>query len=169
MTENQNDINIDNNLKIICESENPYKFILSHFIDAKGNRLDLKSNHERFAELMEREGLIRGTNGFCSIERFGLKVFNSGGWLEYLSNQEKQETEFELKKQEKELLDTEIKLLQKNKLKYEETIREQNDRIRNLTEKLKWVSLIQKYWWVIVTCIGAGWSLGELLHKLGWT
>lgn len=36
------------------------------------------------------------------------------------------------------------------------------------TEKLKWVSLIQKYLFVIVTCIGIGWSSGELLDKLGW-
>lgn len=64
-------------------------------------------------------------------------------------------------------LDLEIKLLQKRKLEYEEKIREQNDRIRNLTEKLKFISLIQKYWWVIVTCIGIGWYLGEVLDKLG--
>ncbi|WP_299255310.1 hypothetical protein [uncultured Lacinutrix sp.] len=169
MTEHQNDINIDVNLKILCESDNPYEFDLKNFVDEKGRQIHLRHRYQEFASLMEREGLIRTSVHRCSVEKFGLKVFNSGGWLEYLSNQEKQETELELKIQEKEILDTEIKLLQKNKLKYEETIREQNDRIRNLTEKLKWVSLIQKYWWVIVTCIGVGWSLGELLDKLGWT
>jgi hypothetical protein len=66
----------------------------------------------------------------------------------------------------KENLDSEIKHLQKDKLKYEETIRDQNDRIRNLTEDLRFISLIQKYWWLIGACIGLGWFLGEILDKI---
>ncbi len=169
MNEHQDDLNIDKNLKILCESDNPYEFNLDNFIDKNGRQMHLKHKHEEFASLMERQGLIR-VNGYrCSIEKFGLEVFNSGGWLQHLSGLEKQKTELELKTQEKETLDIEIKVLQKDKLIYEKTIREQNDRIRNLTEKLKFVSLMQKYWWVIVTCIGIGWALGEILDRLGLT
>jgi len=169
MTEHQDDINIDINLKILCESDNPYEFILNKFTDKKGRPIHLKQRHEEFASLMEREGLIRVTGSRCSVEKFGLEVFNSGGWLKHLSNKEKQQTELELKSQEKESLDIEIKLLQKDKLKYEETIREQSDRIRNLTEDLKFVSLIQKYWWLISACIGLGWSISEIIEKIRLT
>ncbi|MCD8433575.1 hypothetical protein LNJ05_12460 [Tenacibaculum finnmarkense genomovar ulcerans] len=56
--------------------------------------------------------------------------------------------------------------LQKENLEYQKDIREQNDRIRNLTEELKLISLIQKYWWLIGACIGLGWFLGEILEKI---
>lgn len=67
---------------------------------------------------------------------------------------------------DKDNLDLEIKVLQKDNFEYQKTIREQNDRIRNLTEKLQFVNLIKQYWWLIGACIGLGWFLGEILEKI---
>ncbi|WP_338731410.1 hypothetical protein [Mangrovimonas cancribranchiae] len=105
--------------------------------------------------------------GILPVQYSGLidDFISSGGFTKIKSDIK---TDSDIEKQ-KNKLDLEIKILQKDKLEYEETIREQNDRIRNLTEDLKFISLIQKYWWVILTCIGIGWSLGEILDKLGWT
>jgi hypothetical protein len=133
MIEHQDDLNIDKNLKILCESENPYEFDLNKFVDKNGNRIHLKYRHEEFASLMERQGLIR-VNGFrCSVEKFGLEVFNSGGWLKYLSDQEKQETELELKIQVKETLELENLKLQKEAAEYKKSIRSLENQIRSLT------------------------------------
>ena len=150
------DIDIDRNLKILCASENPYEFDLSNFIDKNGRQIHLKKRHEEFASLMEEKGLIR-VNGFkCAVKKFGLEVFKYGGWLKYISDQEKQENELELKQRENENLDSEIKLLQKDKLLYEQKIRAQNDRIRNLEEQIKFVNLLKQYWWFIGVCITIG-------------
>lgn len=59
-------------------------------------------------------------------------------------------------------IDSKIKEHSLDKLEYEKTIREQEQRIRNLTEQLKMISLIQKYWWGIVTVFGVGYSIGKL-------
>jgi ERCC4-related helicase len=163
MIEHQDDLDIDRNLNLLCESNNTSQFCLTNFINKNGKQMHTSNESKKFAELMVREGLIRVFGDFCSLERFGLSVFKKGGWLKYLSNQEKEKTELELKTQEKELLDTEIKILQKGKLEYEETIRAQNDRIRNLEEKIKFISLIKLYWWLIPSFI----TIGFLIAK-GW-
>lgn len=54
-------------------------------------------------------------------------------------------------------------ILQNQKLKFEETIRNQEQRIRDLEERNHFLNLLQKYWWVIVTSIGIGLGLAELL------
>lgn len=166
MIQHQDDTNIDKNLKILCESENPYEFRLDNFVDEKGKQIQIKYRFEEFAYLMEREGLIRVKGSYCAVEKFGVNVYNSGGWLKYINTQEEKKTELELKSQDNEILDKEIKILQKGKLLHEETIREQNDRIRNLTEELKLMSLLQKYWWVIASCVVLGWSLAEILERI---
>lgn len=166
MNEHQDDLDINKNLKILCESSNTSEFDLTNFINKNGRKMHSSNESEKFTELMVREGLIRVFGDFCALEKKGFEIFNSGGWLNYLSNQEKQESELELKQKENETLDRDIKLLQKDKLIYNETIREQKNRIRNLTEELKFISLIQKYWWFIGACLGLGWFLGEILKKI---
>lgn len=156
MTEHQDDIDIDRNLKILCESKNTTEFDLTDFIDKNGRQMYSSNESKAFADLMQREGLIRVFGDFCALEKFGLKVCNSGGWLKYLSDKEKQETELELKTQEKDKLDLEIKSLQKENFEYQQTIREQNDRIRNLDEQIKFISLIKLYWWLIPILISIG-------------
>lgn len=66
-------------------------------------------------------------------------------------------------------LESDLKSLQKESLEHSKTIREQEGRIRDLTEKLRLVSLFKQYWWVITTCIGIGWLIGEFLDKIGMT
>ena len=150
MTEHQNDINIDVNLKILCESDNPYEFDLNNFVDEKGRNIHLRYRYQEFASLMEREGLIRTSVHRCSVERFGLKVFKSGGWLEHLSNQEKHETELELKIQEKESLELENLKLQKEASEYQKSIRGLESKIRNLTrDSLRLGNWDIKFRWLI--------------------
>jgi hypothetical protein len=61
----------------------------------------------------------------------------------------------------KEQLETEILKLQKDSLDYQLTIREQQDRIRNLEEQNKFIELLKGYWWVLLICIGIGAGLLE--------
>ena len=120
----------------------------------------------RIFKISESEGLIeKRSRTYIGLTKKGFDIQKSGGWLKHLETLESDKQ----KLLDKDNLDLEIKVLQKDNFEYQKTIRAQNDRIRNLTENLKFVSLIQKYWWVIVTCIGLGWSLGEILDKLGWT
>ena len=64
------------------------------------------------------------------------------------------------------LTEQKIKQLTLEKLEYEKTIRCQEQRIRNLTENLKSISIIQKYWWLIATFFGLGLMLGKLIFGL---
>jgi hypothetical protein len=61
------------------------------------------------------------------------------------------------------LTEQKTKQLTLEKLEYEKTIREQEQRIRNLTEDLKFMSLFQKYWWFVATFFGVGLALGKLI------
>jgi hypothetical protein len=63
-------------------------------------------------------------------------------------------------------LETEILKLQKDSLEYQLTIREQQDRIRNLEEKTKFIELLKGYWWVLIISGGIGAVLLELLDKI---
>ncbi|RLJ69095.1 hypothetical protein CLV86_0489 [Lacinutrix venerupis] len=155
---------------------------LSENRDRHFNQMELKQklfpelNKDQVKELLQqiieyKSSLMRvgteSTIGILPVKHSGLiDDFLLKGGFNKIESDLKSDSEFD---KEKNKLDLEIKLLQKNKLEYEETIREQNNRIRNLTEDLKFISLIQKYWWVVITCIGIGWSLGEILDKLGWT
>lgn len=133
MEEYQDDLNIDRNLKILCESDNQYEFSLNNFVDKNGKQIHLRYKQEEFARLMILQGLIR-VNGYrCSVEKFGIEVFNSGGWLKYLSDQEKQKTEQGLKKQEKEKLELENLKLQKEAAEYQKSIQGLESHIRILT------------------------------------
>jgi hypothetical protein len=66
------------------------------------------------------------------------------------------------KSDDKAQLETEILKLQKDSLEYQFTIREQQDRIRNLEEQNKFIELLKGYWWVFLICIGIGAGLLEL-------
>lgn len=51
-------------------------------------------------------------------------------------------------------------------IEYQKTYREQEQRIRDLTEQLNGWSLIQKYWWALLTCVGLGAGIGKILSNL---
>ena len=56
-----------------------------------------------------------------------------------------------------------IKKLNLDKLQYEQTIREQDQRIRDLTEKTKTQQIFKHYWWLLVTFFGLGYAIAEFL------
>ncbi len=62
--------------------------------------------------------------------------------------------------------DLEDKEFEKEKLEYSRTIRDQESRIRDLTENLKFMSLLKQYWWFIGACIGLGLLLRGFLDNI---
>jgi hypothetical protein len=63
-----------------------------------------------------------------------------------------------------ESIDSRIKEYSLEKLEFEKTIREQDQRIRDLSERLALLNLIQKYWWLLLTILGLGYSVGKWLR-----
>lgn len=165
MIDQINDL-IDTNLKLICETKS--KELFAHeFIDINGNELTQKIKGEKFADEMESRGLIRRKNQLCIVEEYGYEIYRKGGWKKSLVEKEDKEQK-ELNKSElNEKLEIEIKVLQKDNLEYQRKIREQTDRIRNLDEQIKSISLLKQYWWVICLCIGIGIFIGKILEQLG--
>lgn len=88
----------------------------------------------------------------------GLEVQDYGGWLEYLK-QQSDTNEYLI---EKERLEFENLRLQKESLEHSKTIRDQVDRIRNLEEQIKLISLIKLYWWLIPAFITVGVILSRI-------
>lgn len=76
------------------------------------------------------------------------------------------ERQNQIKKQaEKETLESDLKNLQKESLLHKQTIRDQESRIRDLKEELKFMSLIKHYWWFIGACLVLGYTVRELLDS----
>ena len=55
MIEHQDDIDLDRNLKILCESDNTSQFDLTFFINKDGRQMQSSNESKQFASLMERE------------------------------------------------------------------------------------------------------------------
>jgi len=117
----------------------------------------------RIYKIAESENLItKRSRTYIGLTKKGYDIQKSGGWLKHLEN-------LEHKKQKhiiKDNLDIDIKILQKENFKYQKTIRDQNDKIRDLSERLKYVSLLKHYWWLITTSIGIGWILGQFFKNI---
>ncbi|OBX22052.1 MULTISPECIES: hypothetical protein [Bizionia] len=135
------------------------------------NPLDIRLEFEiensaelsRIFKIAESEGLIeKRSRTYIGLTKKGFDIQKSGGWIKHLESIESEKQ----KMLDKDNLDLEIKVLQKDNFEYQHTIREQNDRIRNLTEELQFVNLIKQYRWLIGACIGLGWFLGEILEKI---
>lgn len=87
------------------------------------------------------------------------EFLNEGGFTShYHAMIEEYENEEEKKKLEKEKL-----LLETENLKYKQTIRDQENRIRNLTEQNSIFQLIKNYWWLIALLFSVGVILGKLI------
>ena len=56
--------------------------------------------------------------------------------------------------------------LQNEKLEYDKTIREQDQRIKDLTEKLHITNIIKNYWWFAGLGIAIGGFVGRNWDKL---
>lgn len=154
-----------------------------------------RRNKKYFDLMISKYHLIfeRTLNDICLTE-FGDVVCKAGGWLKYLESQKNEETERQQKINDYETLERELKessikvnkltlemadqnrritdltennlRLQNENYEYKNTIREQEQRIRNLEEKTLFISLLQKYWWVILTSIGIGITLRALWDKM---
>ena len=141
-------------------------------IDTKAIKLnfDLGKEHTVFVNnslerAFRKDLIIFGGNSHSNakLKEFGETVLTNGGWLKHLACEvlKKEKTE------QKEDLETELKTLQKESLEYLKTIREQSDRIRNLDEQIKILSLLKQYWWFIGICITFGVYLKDILEIFG--
>ncbi len=121
-----------------------------------------KINDKVLIKHMLKEDLITVSDTTSKITPLGDKIVKKGGWLVELQKRNSQ-IKKEFKKTElKESLEIDIKLLQKDNFEYLKTIRNQNDRIRNLEEQIKTISLLKLYWWLIPTCIVVGIFLAQI-------
>lgn len=72
-----------------------------------------------------------------------------------------------------ELADEQLKHMEKEKikletenLKYQKTIRNQEQRLRNLTEQNSLIELLKNYWWLILFSVGLGFLLDDIVNLL---
>jgi hypothetical protein len=86
MKENINAL-IDKNLSLICES-NENQFTITHFVDIENRKLGNINVSRRFAEKMEEKDLININGEFAYVSEFGDQVYNFGGWLKHLREQD---------------------------------------------------------------------------------
>ena len=159
MTEGQE---IDEILKAMIRKENPLKSIR----EIRKNLFPKKSENKimvlikKFNESELETPKIKFGLYDISVLNNGLTdvTLENGGFTE-IEKKEKLSLQKELERENKK---DEILELQKGKLLYEETIREQNDRIRNLEEQIKVISLLKLYWWLIPACIAIGIFLAKV-------
>lgn len=105
---------------------------------------------------------IKGGDNTTIGGYFKFKLLPKG--IELIESQESAKVLYDQSEKEKEV-NFKIKEYTLEKLEYEKTIRNQEQRIRNLTEQLKVMSLIQKYWWLLITFLGLGYSIAEIIDK----
>ena len=154
---------IELNLKLLYNSPNMYMWRID-FRDEKRRKLQ---DSLRFAKILDKEGLIdlEPVKMYrCELTKFGRDIVIGDGWLKHLELVNKNK-ESELKKSDiKDTLEIELKTLQKESLEYQLTIRKQTDRIRNLEERIKIISLFKLYWWLFPILI----CPKELLKIFQW-
>jgi hypothetical protein len=148
-----------------------------NFIKNKSNsrirRLELKNTNDKTLSveecislhkiLIEKNLLFESEHKDLFLTGISEEIILNGGWLKQLNSENQKSENAELK----ERLDKELKILQKESLEYQKTIREQSDRIRNLDEQIKILSLLKEYWWFIGVCIIFGGLLKEFLERIG--
>jgi hypothetical protein len=94
---------------------------------------------------------------------------NHNNFENYFSKQKKKELDNQLnqlKKNERQDLKDEIDRLNLSSLNHKEKVREQEDRIRDLTEKLTFINLVKGYKWYVGFLISIGIALGYLFSLL---
>ena len=149
---------IDRNLKIVSESKTEFLHIYD-LIDKNGHHC-AKYNGEIIADKMADRDLIVRLNERIDLTELGRDIANNGGWISHLDRIADTKAKQKSKTDKKEQLETEVLKLQKDSLEYHVTIREQQDRIRDLEEQTKLIELLKGYWWVggIILLI-IGWIL----------
>ena len=104
---------------------------------------------------------------FCALERFGLEVYNSGGWLEHLSAKESQSNELQIKSEEKEALELENLKLQNEASEYKKSKRKLEAQISKLTrDNLRLNNWDVRFRWLIaILTFIAGFIAKYLIDK----
>ena len=74
-----------------------------------------------------------------------------------------EKSEFEEEKKVKELEREKLELETEN-LKYKQTIRHQEQRIRDLNEQNSLINLMRNYWWLLIFMLGVGYSIGKAIE-----
>lgn len=124
---------------------------------------ELHSKYRIVESELRRFKLVEIAEGGDNSTTSGYYYFRlSATGLEFILNKKSTKELYEaeeLSKQKKERLEE----LSLDQLEFQKTIREQEQRIRNLTEELKFLSLLQRYWWVILVSSGLGISVGKWL------
>lgn len=140
--------------------------LVPQLIDGHNNIPTSNSDLDRKYRIVEDElirfGLVEQIRGGDNTTIGGykeLKIKAKG--MEHVISEKSVSELYENEKSEQSI-DQKTKQLTLEKLEYEQTIRDQEQRIRDLNEALKAVSLIKKYWWVILTSI----SIGVGAHKI---
>lgn len=144
-------------LKALCES--------GHLLDEKVYPFFKSEKEAEYVclELKERNFLSLITDNDGKINRLTSNEYTRNAVDNNLLDKELMQ---QAKLDSKEQLETEILKLQKDSLEYQLTIREQQDRIRNLEEQNKFIELLKGYWWVLIICLGIGRLLGMLWDKV---
>ena len=71
-----------------------------------------------------------------------------------------------VEQQQKEVLEKEVLELQKDNLEYQKTIRKQEKRILDLTEKTGFFGVLKGYWWLLGAIAIVFYAIGQFLHLL---
>lgn len=102
--------------------------------------------------LIEFHWLIRKGTGYQLVTDKYLIIQKHGSYSNYLHFIETEQQKNVEEQNDLMQLDRKGKLLSIENLEFQKTIREQEQRIRNLTEQLNKWSLLQKYWWAMCIC-----------------
>lgn len=130
-----------------------YKDSKSDFLRSEFKRLRYYFGHFGCGDPKDDGGLAEWISPSLASTQFQ----HSGGFKNAYENSVKDSKDKQLEK--------DLKRLQKENLEYSQTIREQDNRIRDLNEELKLMGLIKQYWWFIGACIGLGYMVREFLDK----
>lgn len=99
-------------------------------------------------------------NNWWKIKKNGYteEFLKEGGFTSHYNSMKEQ---FQYEEQKNEL-EKEKLLLETENLKYQQTIRNQEQRIRDLSEQNSFIQLVKNYWWLLLFLISIGIFIGRL-------
>jgi hypothetical protein len=154
---------VDFLLEDFIEKDKEKVFITGQFVKDKDDKE--YDNIDEIKDYMQSNGLVRIVEIRWHPTEKARDISKEGGWLKHLDKLKQTHLLQQAKLDSKDQLETEILKLQKDSLEYQLTIREQQDRIRNLEEQTKSIELLKGYWWALLICLGIGTYIGTVLDK----
>lgn len=156
------DKNIDLNLEIVYKGKN-HSVMVGELTNVDGDYLG-RFEAMKMADKLEKENLLERDNEFCELTRFGIEVYENGGWLIHLENENSRREEKFLEQQKQSELQEENLHLQNDNLKYTQSIREKEEEIRRLSSKNLKLQNRQLKWYITFSIIG--FILGAIVTNL---